>query len=231
MVQEGCFRYYWEGAHPNAGMAIEILPGDENLVAVGASGHGIMTLLVGVERGFITREQGVERLLKITRFLTKADRFHGAFPHFLDGRTGKTIARFGKYDDGGDLVETSSVRRVLLCSGKIYFDLEAERRKRGVTDVYILRLEQLYPFPAKALALELNRFGTAEICWCQEEPKNMGAWSFVESYVEWSSGQGRGLAQRPSYIGRPASAATATGHISRHIAELQAIMDRAFATG
>ena len=121
MVQEGCFRYYWEGAHPNAGMAIEILPGDENLVAVGASGHGIMALLVGVERGFITREQGVERLLKITRFLAKADRFHGAFPHFLDGRTGKTIARFGKYDDGGDLVETSFLIQGLL-SARQYFN-------------------------------------------------------------------------------------------------------------
>jgi hypothetical protein len=88
MVQDACFRYYWDGAHPIAGMAIEILPGDENLVAVGASGHGIMALLVGVERGFITREQGVERMLTITRFLSNADRFHGAFPHFLDGRTG-----------------------------------------------------------------------------------------------------------------------------------------------
>lgn len=114
MVQEACFRYYWDGAHPIAGMAIEILPGDENLVAVGASGHGIMALLVGLERGFITREQGVERMLKITRFLSKADRFHGVFPHFLDGRTGKIIARFGKYDNGGDLVETAFLMQGLL---------------------------------------------------------------------------------------------------------------------
>jgi hypothetical protein len=116
MVQEGSFRYYWEGAHPIAGMAIEILPGDENLVAVGASGHGIMALLVGVERGFITREQGVERMLKITRFLSKADRFHGVFPHFLDGRTGKIISRFGKYDNGGDLVETAFLMQGLLAA-------------------------------------------------------------------------------------------------------------------
>src|SRR5258708_23982333 len=86
MVQEACFRYYWEGAHPNAGMAIEILPGDETLVAVGASGHGIMALLVGMKRGFITREQGVERMLIITRFLSRAGRFHGALRHVLDGR-------------------------------------------------------------------------------------------------------------------------------------------------
>ena len=131
MVQEGCFRYYWEGAHPNAGMAIEILPGDENLVAVGASGHGIMALLVGVERGFITREQGVERMLKITRFLSKADRFHGAFPHFLDGRTGKVIARFGTHDDGGDLVETAFLMQGLLAARQYFTrDIAAEKEIR-----------------------------------------------------------------------------------------------------
>jgi hypothetical protein len=82
------FRYYWEAAHPNAGMAIEILPGDKNLVA---PGFGIMAIVVGVERGFITREQGLERMQKITHFLSAADRFHGVWPHFLDGRTGKVI--------------------------------------------------------------------------------------------------------------------------------------------
>src|SRR5882762_5977756 len=131
MVQEACFRYFWEGAHPVAGMAIEILPGDENLVAVGASGHGIMALLVGVERGFITREQGVERMLKITRFLAKADRFHGVFPHFLDGRTGKINARFGKYDNGGDLVETAFLMQGLLAARQYFSgDAAAEQEIR-----------------------------------------------------------------------------------------------------
>ncbi|HEX9112497.1 MAG TPA: hypothetical protein VF845_13540, partial [Terriglobales bacterium] len=131
MVQEACFRYYWEGAHPIAGMAIEILPGDENLVAVGASGHGIMALLVAVGRGFVTREQGVERMLKIARFLSKADRFHGAFPHFLDGRTGKVIARFGKYDDGGDLVETAFLMQGLLAARQYFTqDIAAEKEIR-----------------------------------------------------------------------------------------------------
>lgn len=120
MVQEACLRYYWEAAHPNAGMAIEILPGDENLVAVGSSGFGIMALVVAVERGFITRPQGVERMLKIVRFLKTADRFHGVWPHFLDGRTGKTIAYFGKYDDGGDLVETAFLVQGLL-TARQYF--------------------------------------------------------------------------------------------------------------
>lgn len=131
MVQQACFRYYWEGAHPNAGMAIEILPGDENLVAVGASGHGIMALVVAVERGFITREQGIERMLKITRFLSKADRFHGVFPHFLDGRTGKIIARFGKYDNGGDLVETAFLMQGLLAARQYFTrDIAPEKEIR-----------------------------------------------------------------------------------------------------
>lgn len=120
MVQEGSFRYYWEGGHPVAGMAIEILPGNENLVAVGSSGFGIMALVAGVNRGFITREQGVERMLKIVRFLSKADRFHGAWPHFLDGRTGKVIPYFGKYDDGGDLVETSFLMEGLLVARQYF---------------------------------------------------------------------------------------------------------------
>jgi hypothetical protein len=121
MVQEACFRYYWEAGHPNAGMAIEILPGDKNLVALGSSGFGIMALVVGVDRGFVTREQGTERMLKIVRFLAKADRFHGVWPHFLDGRTGKTIAYFGPYDDGGDLVETAFLMQGLL-SARQYFN-------------------------------------------------------------------------------------------------------------
>ncbi len=120
MVQEACFRYYWEATHPDAGMAIEILPGDKNLVALGSSGFGIMALVVGVERGFISREQGVERMQKITRFLSTADRFHGVWPHFLDGRTGKVIPYFGKYDDGGDLVETAFLMQGLLVARKYF---------------------------------------------------------------------------------------------------------------
>jgi hypothetical protein len=131
MVQEACFRYYWEAAHPVAGMAIEILPGDENLVALGSSGFGIMALVVGAERGFITREQCAERMLKIVRFLAKADRFHGVWPHFLDGRTGKVIPYFGRYDDGGDLVETAFLMQGLLVARQ-YFnrDTKAESEIR-----------------------------------------------------------------------------------------------------
>ena len=133
MVEEGCFRYYWDGADPNAGMALEITPGDENMIALGSSGFGIMAITVGVERGFITRQQGLERMLKIARFLEKADRFHGVWPHFLDGRTGKTIPYFGKYDDGGDLVETAFLVQGLL-TARQYFNRESpdERELRDI---------------------------------------------------------------------------------------------------
>ena len=121
MVQKCCFRYYWEGANPNSGMAVEILPGDPNLVALGASGFGVMALIVGAERGFAARGDVADRMLRIARFLKGADRFHGAWPHFLDGRTGKVIPYFGRYDDGADLVETSFLMQGLL-TARQYFD-------------------------------------------------------------------------------------------------------------
>ncbi len=128
MVQEACFRYYWDGAHPNAGMAIEITPGNPNLVALGSSGFGVMAIVVGVDRGFVTREQGDDRMLKIVRFLDHADRFHGAWPHFLDGRTGKVIPYFGKYDDGGDLLETALLTQGLLVARQ-YFDRDTPKER------------------------------------------------------------------------------------------------------
>jgi hypothetical protein len=121
MVQEGCFRYYWEGGHPDAGMAPEITPGDQNLMALGGNGFGIMALLVATDRQFVTRDQGAARMLKIVRFLAKADRFHGAWAHFMDGRTGHVIPYFGKYDNGGDLVETAFAIQGLLAARQ-YFD-------------------------------------------------------------------------------------------------------------
>lgn len=131
MVQRACFEYYWTGAHPNAGMGLEVTPGDRDLVALGGSGFGISALVVATERGFVTREQGAERLLKIVRFLDHADRFHGVWPHFLDGRTGKVWPLFGKYDNGADLVETAFLIQGLL-TARQYFsaDNETEREIR-----------------------------------------------------------------------------------------------------
>ncbi len=120
MLQEACFRYYWEGAHPDSGMIRENLPGNDRIVATGASGFGIMALLVGVDRGFITREQGIERIDKITAFLEKAPRYHGAWSHFMDGKTGQSLPVFDVIDGGGDLVETAFLIQGLLAARQYF---------------------------------------------------------------------------------------------------------------
>ena len=127
-----------------------------------------------------------------------------------------------------NLVGDDKIRRVVICTGKVYYDLLEDREKRGINDVYLMRLEQLYPFPAKALIDELSRFQNAEVVWCQEEPKNMGAWSFVQPYIEWVLEQMGRPGGRPRYVGRPASASTATGLMRTHVAQLQAFLDEAF---
>ncbi len=88
-------------------------------------------------------------------------------------------------DEKIKLVPDAKIRRVVLCSGKVYYDLYEEREKRGIDDIYLLRIEQLYPFPTKALMAELSRFKQAEIVWCQEEPRNMGGWVFVDIFLQW----------------------------------------------
>ena len=120
MVQEAHFRYYWEAAHPVAGLARENIPGSDDLVATGAAGFGIMAILVGAERGFVTRQAAAERMLRIVQFLERADRFHGAWPHFLDGRTGKVIPLFGAADNGADLVETAFLTQGLLAARQYF---------------------------------------------------------------------------------------------------------------
>jgi 2-oxoglutarate dehydrogenase E1 component len=125
------------------------------------------------------------------------------------------------------LVPDDKIRRVVLCSGKVYYDLYEEREKRGIDDIYLMRVEQLYPVPLKALVAELSRFKKAEVIWCQEEPRNMGAWHFIEPYLEWVLNQVAGASRRPRYVGRAASAATATGLMSKHLAQLKAFLDEA----
>ncbi len=125
------------------------------------------------------------------------------------------------------LVKDEKIRRVVLCTGKVYYDLLEEREQRGINDVYLMRVEQLYPFPAKALVNELARFKDAEIVWCQEEPQNMGSWTFIQPYMEWVLTRIEAKHRRPSYAGRPASASTATGLMSRHLKELGAFLDTA----
>ncbi len=112
MVQEYTFRYFYDFAHPVSGLARERNTSGD-VVTIGGSGFGIMALLVGMERGYITREQGVDRLAKIAAFLESADRFHGAWPHWLNGNTGKVIP-FSNNDNGGDLVETAFLAQGML---------------------------------------------------------------------------------------------------------------------
>ena len=132
-------------------------------------------------------------------------------------------------DEAIKLVKDDKIRRVVLCTGKVYYDLYEEREKRGIDDVFLMRVEQLYPLPLKALVTRLSRFKKADVVWCQEEPKNMGTWTFVEPYLEWVLSQVGGKCKRARYVGRPASAATAAGTMSRHLAQLQAFLDDAFA--
>ena len=120
MLQEETFLYYWEGAHPDSGTSLENIPGDDRIVATGASGFGILALIVGVERGFISRDAGLERLQKIVTFLEKAPRYHGAWSHFMDGHAGQTLPVFDMVDDGGDLVETAFLMEGLL-TARQYF--------------------------------------------------------------------------------------------------------------
>ena len=126
MVQEAQFRFYWEANDPHSGLSLENTPGHDYMIATGASGFGMMTILVGVERGFVTRDQAADRFLRITDFLTKAEKHHGAFSHFMDGRTGKTVPFFGPRDNGGDLVETSFMTQGLLAARQ-YFNGENEK--------------------------------------------------------------------------------------------------------
>ena len=146
--------------------------------------------------------------------------FHRVLWDDAQGRSGEKIK----------LKPDGEIRRVVLCSGKVYYDLYEGREAAGVDDVYLLRVEQLYPFPAKALVSELSRFPKAEVVWAQEEPRNMGAWTFVEPNIEWVLQHTPIANTRPRYVGRPASAATATGLASRHNHEQRTLVEQALAS-
>jgi len=128
MLQEAAFQYYWDGADPSSGMTRENIPGDDRIVATGASGFGIEALVTGVDRHFITRAQGLERLSKIVSFLEHADRYHGAWSHYNDGSTGHTLPVFGMLDNGGDLVETAFLMQGLLAARQYFNGPSAAER-------------------------------------------------------------------------------------------------------
>ena len=120
------------------------------------------------------------------------------------------------------------VKRVVLCSGKVYYDLLAKAEEAAVKDVALLRVEELYPFPRKRLTAELAQYPNAEIIWCQEEPANMGAWRFIDRKLEAVlTGMNDITANRPIYIGRPESASTATGLSKTHTAEQNKLVKKA----
>jgi len=141
LVQKQTFQYFWDGAEPVSGMAPERIhldgnypQNDKTIVTSGGSGFGIMAILVGIERGFITREEGLERFERITDWLEKADRFHGVYPHWLYGETGE-VRPFGSEDDGGDLVESSFLFQGLLCVRQYFMDgNDREKQLAGKID-------------------------------------------------------------------------------------------------
>ena len=126
--------------------------------------------------------------------------------------------------DRGD-VKADKVKRVIACSGKVYYDLAKRREEKGIDDVAILRVEQLYPFPHKAFAAELKKYpGATEVVWCQDEPQNQGAWFFVQHYIHENMASG----QRLGYAGRAASASPAVGYAHLHQDQQKALIDAAF---
>ncbi len=132
------------------------------------------------------------------------------------GREGKVV-----------LQPDNKIRRVVLCSGKVYYDLFEAREESGADDIYLLRIEQFYPVPRKALMTELARFPHAELAWCQEEPRNMGGWTFIRDEIEFVASRLGLKARRPKYCGRPPSAATATGLLATHNREKEAFLSKA----
>ncbi|MEL6591923.1 MAG: beta-glucosidase, partial [Bacteroidota bacterium] len=134
LVQENTIQYFWEGAEPNSGMAPErihldgVYPSnDQHIVTSGGTGFGMMAILVGIERGFITRAEGLARFQKMVAFLEEADRFHGVWPHWIDGNTGR-VKPFSPKDDGGDLVETSFLVQGMLCVRQYFADGNPEEQ-------------------------------------------------------------------------------------------------------
>jgi 2-oxoglutarate dehydrogenase E1 component len=130
-----------------------------------------------------------------------------------------------------ELVAPEQVRRVVICTGKVYYDLLSERRANAIKDVAILRLEQMYPFPKVTLGRLLKPYADAEVIWCQEEPENMGAWRFLDRLLEAVLVTNGNKAQRPSYVGREAAASPATGLARNHQAEQAHLVAKALGLG
>jgi 2-oxoglutarate dehydrogenase E1 component len=149
-------------------------------------------------------------------------------------RVVSTIAEFGPSSYFRTVIpcpeppgKADDARQVVLCSGKLYYDLVEERERRGIHDVHFLRLEQLYPFPKDELAISLKPYKDCRLVWCQEEPRNMGAWSFVSERIAGVAADVGFERPDPRYVGRPAAASPATGNYARHLEEQARLVDEA----
>lgn len=169
-VERRTFNYFWEGAEPNSGMAPERIhmdgdypDKDPRIIATGGSGFGVMAILAGIERGYITRQQGLQRFQKIVSFLEKADRFHGAYPHWINGETGH-VKPFGQKDNGGDLVETSFLFHGLLCVRQYFKNGNDEEKNLAA------RIDKLWK--------------EIEFDWYRNGNKNVLYWHWSPTY-EW----------------------------------------------
>jgi 2-oxoglutarate dehydrogenase E1 component len=130
-----------------------------------------------------------------------------------------------------EIAPHGEVKRVILCTGKVYYDLLSERRSKDIKDVAIIRLEQMYPFPENSLGRILAPYHNADVVWCQEEPENMGAWNFVDRRIEKVLGRLDSKVWRPTYIGREAAASPATGSARTHMAEQSRLVATALGLG
>ena len=173
-------------------------------------------LVVMSPKSLLRHKKAVSRLAD----LAEGSSFHRVM---IDG------AEAGCDVGGVTLKPDDQITRVIACSGKVYFDLIDARAKAGRDDVYIMRLEQFYPWPMKSVMQVMGRFANAELVWCQEEPKNMGGWTFVDPWLELTLDRMSIKAKRARYVGRPASASTAAGLMSRHLKELETFLADAFA--
>ena len=142
---------------------------------------------------------------------------------FLEGTEFKPVI-----DEIDNISAAQDIKRVVLCSGKVYFDLYEAREKMGINNIALIRIDQYYPFPAKELAAEIAKYKNAEIVWCQEEPENMGAWRFIESKIEASLHSIKHKYTRPLYIGRPESASPSAGYLKMHNVEQVKIIEQIF---
>jgi hypothetical protein len=181
LVQYRTFQYFWDGAEPVSGAARErfhadnVYPdNDKHVVTSGGTGFGVMAILVGIERGFITRQQGMERLTHFITWLEKADQFHGVWPHWWNGETGK-VKPFSPKDNGGDLVETSYLLQGLLCVRE-YFKNGNEAEKSLAS-----RIDKLW----RAVEFDWHRKNNQNVLYWHWSPKNAWEMNFpVEGYNE-----------------------------------------------